>query len=329
MPDRDYYAVLGVARTAKPDEIKKAYRAMARKHHPDVNPGDKTAERHFKEVQQAYDVLSDPEKRTTYDRFGSAAFEGGSAGPRSHGSEWAARAGAGAGPGPGFETIDFSQFFGPGGTFEATAGPGGAGIFEEIMGKVRRQGARSRAPAAGRSLEASVRIPFLTAVRGGETTLDVEHEDGRREVLSVKIPPGTETGAKLRLKGRGEAGERGAKSGDLLITVDVAPHALYRREGRDLLVEVPVTFGEAALGGKIDVPTLDGPKSVPIPPASSSGQKLRLRGLGVPAVGQVPAGDLYAILKIVAPKALDEESKRLIREFEQRNPLKPRDGLIH
>jgi curved DNA-binding protein len=337
MSDRDYYEVLGVARDASADEIKKAYRKLARTHHPDVNPGDKTAEARFKEAQQAYDILSNPEKRSLFDRYGTAAFEGVSAaGPRAPGpgtADWTVNQG-----GPGFN-FDFGEFFGPGGPGAGTVPGGGVGggaedvhgggsLFEELIGRVRggRGGRRPAGPRAGHNLEASLTIPFLTAVRGGETTIEIER-DGRHETLVVKIPPGVETGAKLRLRGQGEVGEAGANRGDLTIVVDVTPHPYFHRDGRNLQVEVPITIAEAVLGAKVDVPTLDGLKSLTIPPGSSSGQKLRLRGQGVPASGAKPEGDLFLILKVVAPKAVDDTSRRLIREFDERNPLQPRASL--
>ena len=210
MPDSDYYEVLGVARDATPEAIKKAYRGMARKHHPDVNPGDKTAEKKFKEVQQAYDILSEPEKRALYDRYGTAAFEGmAAAGPRTSASEWTARFGE-----PGNETIDFSEFFGPfgqGGGGSTRGEEGGAGIFEDLLGRMRSS--RPSKPRGGRSIEAHLTIPFLTAVRGGETSINVQRGDGKAENLVVKIPPGVDTGAKLRLKGQGEPGPKGGQRG--------------------------------------------------------------------------------------------------------------------
>jgi DnaJ-class molecular chaperone len=323
MADRDYYDVLGVPRDATADAIKKAYRTLARKHHPDVNPGDQKAEAKFKEAQQAYDVLSDAEKRALYDRYGQAAFEGMSApGPRSGASEWAARE-----AGPGFE-FDFSEFFGPGAAQRPDAAPGG-GIFEELIGRVRgaRTGRRGAGPRPGRDLEAQLTIPFVTAVRGGETTIEIERQPGHRETIVVKIPPGVESGAKLRLRGQGQPGGRGAPAGDLFITVTVEPHPWFTRDGRDLAVEVPVTVAEALLGAKVSVPTLSGLKTVTVPQASSSGVKLRLRGQGIPASGSKPAGDLFAVLKIVAPKTIDEPSRHLIAEFAARNPYNPRDGL--
>jgi curved DNA-binding protein len=322
MPDRDYYEILGVARDVTPEAIKKAYRTLARKHHPDVNPGDKAAEKKFKEVQQAYDVLSDPEKRALYDRYGSAAFEGmAAAGPRTNASEWTARFGE-----PGFETIDFSEFFGPFGQAGGTnAGEGGAGVFEELLGRMRSS--RGTKQRAGRSVEAHLTIPFLTAVRGGETSIQVERGDGKHESLVVKIPPGIDSGAKLRLKGQGQPGPKGGARGDLTITVTVEPHPYFKREGRNLLVVVPISVSEALLGAKIEVPSLRGMKSLTIPPGSSSGLKLRLKGQGIPASGDKPEGDLFVQLKVVVPKNIDDTSRRLIQEFAERNKQNPRAGL--
>ncbi len=328
MAARDYYEVLGVSRDASAEQIKKAYRGLARKHHPDANPGDKTSEAKFKEVQNAYDILSDPEKKARFDQFGSAAFEGfGPAGPRSGASEWAARQ-AGAG---GFENVDLSDIFGPrAGAGQGFGGmgedAGGGGIFDEIITRMRggeRGGRGRRSQPAPEAAEASPTIPFLTAVRGGETTIELEREPGRRESKVVKIPPGLESGAKIRLKGQGDA------SGqlDLIITVTVEPHPYFKREGRDLSVEVPITVSEAILGAKVEVPTLDGPKTMTIPAGSSSGQKLRLRGQGVPTSKNHPAGDLYIISKVVVPRSVDEESRRLIEQFAELNPSRPRDGL--
>lgn len=342
MADRDFYEVLGVPRNATADQIKKAYRGLARKHHPDVNPGDKQAEKAFKEAQNAYDVLSDPEKRKLFDQFGMAAFSGGSAGPRAGASDWAGGQG-----GPGAEFIDFSQFFGqnPRGDFGGGGGghPFGAGgdeggghsIFEDLIGRFRGAGGggggaqrSARRPRSGPApTEASLAIPFLTAVRGGETSIDVVRGNGKRETLVVKVPSGTADGAKLRLKGRGEPSPDGGPAGDLLIKVEVLPHPYFTRQGRDLFVDVPVTLAEAALGARIEVPTLDGPKTLPIPAGTASGQKLRLRGQGVPERGDKPAGDLFVVPRIMIPRTLDAESQDLVRQFAERNPQEPRRGL--
>jgi curved DNA-binding protein len=322
MAERDYYDVLGVERTAAADVIKKAYRALARKFHPDVNPGDKTTEAKFKEVQQAYDVLSDPEKRSRYDRFGHAGIEGVAAGgPRADASEWAFRFGE-----PGFEGTDFSKFFGQNpGAANAGVDDDGPGLFDDILGRMRGKGG-GRARRA-RTLESELTIPFLTAARGGETSIQLQREPGKIENLVVKIPPGVDSGAKLRLRGQGEPGSKGQPAGDLTITIHVEPHPYFRREGRDLLVDVPITIGEAVLGAKVDVPTIDGIRSLPIPPGASSGQKLRLKGQGIPAAGNHLAGHLFVVLEVAVPKTTDDESKQLIREFAERNPQNPRIDL--
>ena len=321
MADRDYYEVLGVARNAAPEEIKKAYRGLARKHHPDANPDDKTAEKKFKEVQNAYDILSDSEKKARYDQFGHAAFEGTSTGPRAGGPEWAARQGGGA----GFENIDMSTFFGPNAGAGGVGPEQGGGIFDEIISRMRggEKAGRRRAPQREpEAAEASITIPFLTAVRGGETSIDLQREGGPRETKVVKIPAGLNSGAKIRLKGQGDPSHQV----DLIITVDVEPHPYFTRNGRDLSVEVPITIAEAILGARVEVPTLDGFKTMPIPPGTSSGQKLRLRGQGVAASKNHPEGNLYIIPKIVVPKTIDDESKRLIEEFAALNPELPREN---
>ncbi|MDX2037829.1 MAG: J domain-containing protein [Isosphaeraceae bacterium] len=331
MPDRDYYESLGISRSASPDEIKKAYRAQARKYHPDVNPGDKAAEVKFKEIQNAYDVLSEPEKRKLYDQFGHAAFQGGGPGPRAGAGEWAAKQG---GFGPGYENIDFSAFFGnPGRSSGTTGNPGdheeGVGsIFEELLGRVRgdKSGKKRGGRASNRAPEFHLTIPFLTAVKGGETSIEVPRSYGGSESLVVKIPPGLESGKKLRLRGQGEPGPSGERT-DLTIVVAVDGHPYFSREGRNLTVEVPISISEALLGAKVDVPTLDGLKTLPVPAGSSSGTKLRLRGQGVPSFRDEPAGDLFVVIKVVVPKNLDDESRRWIEQFAARNPQNPRAGL--
>ena len=327
MPDRDHYETLGVAHTATADEVKKAYRALARKHHPDVNPGDKGAEARFKEVQSAYDILGEAEKRKLYDQFGSAAFDGtGAAAAHRGGPQWA----SGTGAGPGSESFDFSQFFG---NFPGPNSPGpaedaeGGGIFEDILGRVRGQRATRRA-RSGQTTEVHLTIPFDTALRGGKTTIQVNRGTGAPETLDVKVPAGTDEGDRLRLRGRGQPGERGGPPGDLVINIDVDPHPYYTREGQDLSVEVPITVAEAILGSKVEVPTPGGSKTLSIPAGTSTGQRLRLRGQGVPATASRPEGDLYIVPKVVVPKNIDDEARDLIRRFAERDPTRPRDGLF-
>ena len=325
MADRDYYEVLGVKRDASADQIKKAYRGLARKHHPDANPGDKTAEAKFKEVQNAYDILSDFEKKGRFDQFGAAAFEGGSSGPfgpRGGASEWAARAGGA----PGGPEMDFSQFF----NIRPGAGPveeeAGGGIFDDILSRMRGDRSRNRRPSSRPAdvAEAAISIPFLTAARGGETSIELERDGGRRETKVVRIPAGLESGAKLRLKGQGDP----SGAIDLILTLSVDPHPYFTRIGRDLTVEVPISVSEAILGARVEVPTLDGTtKSLPIPAGTSGGRRLRLRGQGIPATKSAAEGDLYLVIKVVVPAAVDDESRQLIEQFASKNPLNPRQGL--
>lgn len=307
MANVDYYKTLEVSREATPDEIKKAYRKLARKYHPDLHPGDKKAEAEFKKVQEAYDVLSDPDKRDQYDRFGSAAFEQGGAGPRSR-------------------TYTWSNQGGPNVHFDFGGDVGMEDILSGLFGG-RGRGAGSRwgagASMPGADVETQLTVPFRTAVMGGE--LDVTLP-GKGERLSITIPPGVGDGARLRLAGKGQPSPFGGPPGDLYVLVRVEPHPYFTRKGADIHVEVPVTISEAVLGGTVDVPTLDGTLSVTIPPGTSSGQKLRLRGKG----GKMKSGergDQYVQVKVVVPKNVDAESRRLIEEFSRKNPMEPRRNL--
>jgi curved DNA-binding protein len=301
---RDYYEVLGVARNASEGDIKKAYRGLARKYHPDRNPGDKSAEERFKEVQEAYDVLSDKTKRAQYDQFGFAGPGGGPGGAGPFG--WGGGA-PGGGPGfGGFQNLDpedlasiLRQFGGAGG---------------EDLGDVftrRARGGRRRAPRA-EAVEAEVSIPFLTAALGGTVQLSV---NGRQ--LDVKIPAGVEEGKKLRLAGQGPEGT------DLLVKLHLEPHPHFRREGNDIILAVPITVAEAVLGARVDVPTIDGTHlTVSIPPGTSSGGRLRLRGKGI------AGGDQFIEVKIVVPRPLDARSRELLEEFARLNPQNPREDLF-
>lgn len=312
---QDYYQILGVSRTASQAEIQKAYRKLARKFHPDMNPEDKTAKDKFKSLQEAYDVLNDPQKREMYDRYGSA-FEsvGGGAGPR--------RGAARGGP-EGFHEVDFSEIFGQGGPAS------GLGGFEEILRQYAggpRSGRRPSPRTRGADIAHELHVSFKTAITGGRAELAVRRADGRIETISVTIPAGIEDGKKLNLRGQGEPSPSGGSPGDLLITIRVAEHPHFRRHGEDLEVSVPVTLAEAALGAKIDVPTPQGEISLKIPPGTSSGKRLRLKKLGVPN-GKGGHGDLYAEVRIMIPDALDEESLELVRQFDKRRGLQPRADL--
>jgi DnaJ-class molecular chaperone len=295
---RDHYEVLGVGKDASEADIKKAYRKLARQYHPDRNPGDKQAEARFKEVQQAYDTLSDKNKRTVYDRSG---FDEPGSAARGQGPF---RAGGGRGQGFEFQGIDPEDLASIFGAFG-----GGAGGMGDMFGRRGRGHGRTAPPPE--AAEAEVTIPFVTAALGGTVSLSV---DGRQ--IDLKVPAGVEEGKKLRLAGQGPGG------GDLLVRIKIEPHPYFRREGNNIILEVPVSVAEAVLGAKVDVPTLDGTHlTVKVPPGTSSGSRLRLRGKGI------AGGDQYIETKIVAHKAADERSRELIEEFARLNPQDPRANL--
>jgi len=305
---KDYYETLGVSKTASTDEIKKAYRKLSRQYHPDTKPGDKTAEAKFKEVQQAYDVVGDADKRKKYDQFGPAFDQAGSPGG---GFNWQG--------GQGGMQFDFNDLFGQGGVDLGDIFGGG------VFGRGGTKGrGRSR---KGQDVQATIQVPFLVAAQGGEHTVTMTIGD-RSERLTVKIPAGVDNGSVIRLGGQGQPGVGSGPAGDLLVTIQVAAHSYFRREGNNILVDIPVTITEAALGSKVDVPTLnDGIVSMSIPAGSASGMKLRLRGKGVVDLKTKERGDQYAVLKIVTPKQLDEASQELLRKFAEQNPHNPRAGL--
>lgn len=313
----DYYTILGVSRGASQAEIKKAYHKLARQYHPDLHPDDKDAQRKFQQVQAAYDVLKDPSKRELYDRYGSSFEEATTGGPRTQ-YTWRTQGGA------GFEDFDFSQFFGD-------RFGGSPGEFADVFQQFRRAsaadgGRRQRAAQRGGDLQAEVTIPFTVAVLGGATSLSIRRASGGVETISVKIPAGIDDGTKIRLRGQGEAGQAGGPPGDLYVAVRVSSHPYFHRRGDDLYVRVPVTLREAAEGAKVALPTPRGTVSLTIPPGSSSGTKLRIKGHGVEVRGR-PAGNLFAELQIVLPKNLDATDLDLIRQLDGRHPLLPRAEL--
>jgi curved DNA-binding protein len=324
----DYYKTLGVNRDASQADIQKAYRTLARKFHPDVNPDDKTAKKKFQTVQAAFDVLSDPSKRELYDRYGSS-FESVAAGggPRPGGP----RPGP-AGPG-GAEDFDFSQFFDERFTGGGGGGGGGPGGFADIFSQFRRpkgaaEGRRGRAAAnqRGADVAAAVEIPFTMSVSGGEAQIALTRGDGKAETLSVKIPAGIEEGKKIRLRGQGEPAPAGGTPGDLLITVQVTSHPFFQRRGDNLHVRLPVSLLEAAEGAKVDVPTPGGTVSLRVPPGTSSGTKLRVKGHGIARKGQ-PTGDLFAEVEIILPPKLEAKDLESIRQIEAEHPYQPREKL--
>ena len=359
MAKRDYYDVLGIARGASDNEIKKAYRKKAKELHPDRNSGDPDAETRFKEANEAYEVLKDAEKRAAYDRFGHAAFEGGMGG--------GPRPGAGGQPGQGDFASAFSDVFDD--------------LFGDFMGGGARGGARQRA-ARGSDLRYNLRITLEDAFAGLQKTINIPTAvacsvcngtgaeggsepvtcptcsgmgkvraqqgfftvertcptcsglgqiiknpcaacggQGRTEkdrALSVNIPAGVETGTRIRLAGEGEAGMRGGPTGDLYIFIEVAEHALFDRDGTNLHCRVPVSMTTAALGGDIEVPTIEGGRSrVKVPSGSQTGRQMRLRGKGMPALRGGVRGDMFIEMVVETPVNLTSRQKQLLREFEE------------
>lgn len=363
--DFDYYEILGVPRNATEKEIRQAYRRLARKWHPDVNPGNPEAEERFKRISQAYEVLSDPEKRAKYDQYGAA---------------WQQAQQTGQWQGGSFADFVFSQY-----------GPGSfADLFGDLFGDLRtRASGRQRVgvhvgPERGADITHELAIDFEEAIHGTQKTLTLSIADrcpecdgiggrtttcsrcrgagvmeggflgfasacpacqgtgqqiisrcsrcgGSGEALrtrriTVKIPPGVDTGSKVRLAGEGGRGARGGPNGDLILVLQVRPHRLFRREGDDIHIKVPISFVEACLGAKISVPTVDGRVSLTIPPGTQTGQKFRLRGQGAPRPGS-GRGDQYVEVYIVVPKHLNKRQKELLEEFKQTWAEDVRQGL--
>jgi molecular chaperone DnaJ len=355
------YETLGVAKNASDDEIKRAYRKLAREYHPDRNPGDTAAEERFKEVQGAYDLLADPEKRKAYDAFGAAG----------------ARGFPGAGEGAGgmrFEEFDLGNF---------------SDIFSGIFGGGRRGAADGRRPVRGEDLEAHVRISFEDSLHGVQVRVPVEaesvcsvclgtgaepgtapivcpqcggqgvvsdsqglfafsqpcprcrgngtiiekpckrcHGSGRergRKHYSVKIPAGAKSGTRVRLKGKGEPGRNGGPAGDLFVVVEVEASPLFERRGKNLVLEVPVTFAEAALGASVEIPTPDGPVSLKIPAGTESGKLLRVKGRGAPQLKGNGRGDLLARVKVSVPKKLSKAQKEALEGYQKVSREDPRE----
>jgi molecular chaperone DnaJ len=395
-PTKDYYAVLGVKKTATADDIRKAFRKLARKHHPDVNPGDKKAEDRFKEISEANDVLSDEKKRRVYDALGyysdqidpataEAAARGGyggfSGGSPAGGS--AQQPGGGRGVPIDFGGFDFSDY--AAGQPGAGGGASSWGSFRDIFSGAFSKGQKQRGPQPGTDLEYQVQVDFWTAIRGGVARIQVVRQevcptckgkpsggggtcpecqgagqvtqmggrmkfkiacprcggtgkledecatcDGegtvtRTETVEVRIKAGTRDGQRIRLAGKGNAGINGGPAGDLYLIIKIDSHPVFTRSGDDIQVTIPVTVPEAALGSKIEVPTIDGRAQLKIPPGTQSGQKLRMRGKGVPSATHEGArGDQIVTVEMVVPQLRDERSKEILREFAKLNPEDPR-----
>ncbi len=321
----DHYNTLGLQRDASQADIEKAYRDLARKYHPDLNPDDKKAKEKFQKVQAAFDVLSNSEKREMYDRYGSSFESMGAGGP--HSGAWQGGPGFGGGAGGfRFDEVDLGDLLGRGFAQGQQQAPGGFGDFFRQFRRESQRTGKGTTPRHGTDIRHEIQIPFNTAVVGGQIEIALARQSGKTERINVKIPPGIEDGKKIRVRGQGEAGPAGGPPGDILITVRVAPHPHFTRHGNNLTVRVPVTLAEAALGAKIDVPSPQGTVTLTVPPGTSSGTKLRVKGHGVPGRDGT-AGDLLAELSIVLPKKLDPAEQEQIRAIDQRQPLRPRDGL--
>jgi molecular chaperone DnaJ len=402
---KDYYEALGVKKNASTEDIRKAFRKLARKYHPDVNPGDKAAEEKFKAISEANDVLSDPKKRKIYDQIGfysdnidpaaaEAYARGGATGAGGFGGFPAGASGGQAGQAGGgvhfdFGGFDFSDMFEGGSRGRRGAESGG---FRDIFSNIFSRGggaAAEEGPEPGNDLEYQVNVPFWTAIRGGVIRLNITRRDTcsncngngyieqpgvcpqckgkgtieqtggrmkfnitcprchgtgknistcpvchgegtveRTEPLEVRIKPGTRDGQRIRIPGKGNAGPHGGPPGDLYVIIRTENHPLFRREGDDIYLAVPVSVTEAAMGAKVEVPTIDGRALLRIPPGTQCGQKLRLREKGVPSATRDGArGDEIVEIKIVAPTPRDERTKELLRELAKLNPEDPRAEL--
>ncbi len=294
MAIKDYYETLGVARNATEEELKKAYRELAKKYHPDLHPDNrKEMEAKFKEINEAYGVLSDPKKRSDYDLTGNVTFE----------------PGAGGYP-PGY--VHYEDF-----------GFGDAGGFEDIFSEIF--GGRKRRREKGADIEYHLELDFLRSVKGAEVKITVDRHPGI-ETLTVKIPPGVKDGSRVRVAGKGHASFEGGPAGDLYILIRVKPHPYFSRVENDIYVDLPVTVQEAIFGAEIDVPTIDGFTRIKLPPGTRGGTKMRLRGKGVP-VAHGERGDQYVVINVTVPKSVNKKGKELLEELASTNPYEPRKGL--
>jgi molecular chaperone DnaJ len=337
---KDYYGVLGLKKAATADDVRKAFRKLARKYHPDVNPGDKKSEEKFKELSEANEVLSDPKKRKIYDQLGfysdnidpkaAEAYGNNGAGP---GANPYGRGNPFGGYGQGGQqppTFDFQDF-----DFSGAQQPGGrGGSFRDIFSGMFSGGGVAQEPAnaAGADAEYTVQVPFWESIRGGEMKLTIQRPSsmGRMtpEPVSFRIKPGTRDGQRIRLAGKGSPGTRGGPAGDLYIIVHIGEHPIFHRDADDISLTLPILPWEAALGAKVEVPTIDGRTVLRIPPGTQSGQKLRMREKGVPSATRPGVtGDEIVEIRIVVPGIPNVEAKELWHKLEKMHPEDPRTEL--
>ncbi|MGB3491157.1 MAG: DnaJ C-terminal domain-containing protein [Elainellaceae cyanobacterium] len=318
---KDYYALLGVGKTSSADDIKRAYRKLARKYHPDLNPGDKNAEARFKEVSEAYEVLSDEDKRQKYDQFGQYWKQAGNSG-----AGW-------PGTSPDFDNVEFGRY----GSFDefinellGRFGGGAPGGYGSNSGYQTRRTARpggfgygseGGSTAAGRDLESPITLSFSDAFHGVQQRLSLGSE-----VIDVRFPPGIKPGSRVRVKGKGQANPISNQRGDLYLIVDLKPHNFFSFDGDDLVCELPITPDEAVLGGAIDVPTPDGAVSMNVPAAVRSGQTLRLKGKGWPKP-KGGRGDQFVKIVISPPKTLSDAEREYYQKIREVRSFNPRSHL--
>jgi DnaJ-class molecular chaperone len=297
MASTDYYKILGVEKNAPPEEIKKAFRKLAVKYHPDRNPNDKAAEDRFKEINEAYAVLSDPKKKEEYDTYGSSGFH------KQYSQEDI------------FRGFDFSN------VYKDMGAGGGEDIFSRLFGgSFGRGGGRGgfrAGPKRGGDLEMEVEIGFRDAVQGAEKLVGFRR-NGQREELKIKIPAGVDNGSKIRLTGKGSQGEGGGPDGDLFLTMRVLPDQVFTRDGGDLFVDRTIPFSAACLGTSLDVPTLEGDKRIKVPAGMQPGTKIRLKGCGIKPLGSNAKGDLYVKISVHVPETLNADQKKLVEEMATR-----------
>ena len=304
MARRDYYEVLGVARTASDKEIRNAYRKLARQFHPDLNPNDKAAERRFKEISEAYEVLSDQEQRRKFDR-GELDWQQ---------REAAERYAASAANFGGFRTAPTETVY----DFDFAGGDadGFGDLFEQLLGGVRTRSGRTAGPRRGRDREYPVSVSLEEAISGATRTIQIQQPGGKTQTLEVKIPAGVAEGSRVRIAGKGGSGVNGGPPGDLLLVVNLLPDSRFERIGDDLRTVIEVPLYQAVLGGEVFVPTPRGTRlALKLPPETQNGQRFRLAGQGLPRAAGGSRGDLYAEIKVVLPTRLNERERELFAEL--------------